>query len=251
MKTSVLLDTNIILTKVLPNATWKKVIEDFFDELKGLISKNQDIEVNTTGLIKWEISKIIEEITSFLSEEYRTIISGMTELDQKADQEKLKQLQKKFNIAIIAQQEEKTRERNRNLLMAIEHYLLKIIRDNPTKVLKELLFEAFTFINNFEVQLNNSVKQLLLSYKINQLQYPQELQEQRKIENLINQLPMDNDPDKKILAFFLYYLDQKHYEGFFVTHDFGDFHAYAPALHNQFQKLTIIRPGYLSCFYQS
>lgn len=251
MKTSVLLDTNIILTKVLPNATWKKVIEDFFDELKKLISKNQNIEVNTTGIIKYEVSKIIKEITSFLSEEYRTIISGITGLDQIANQEKLKIIQKKFNIAIIAQQEEKTRERNRNLLMAIEHYLLKIIKNNPTKALKELLFEAFIFINNFEVQLNNSVKQLLLSYKINQLPYPQEKQEQLKIENLQNKLPMNNDPDKKILAFFLYYLDQKHYKGLFVTHDFGDFHAYAPELHNQFQNLTIIRPGYLTCFYHS
>lgn len=251
MKTSILLDTNILLSAVLPNNLWKNVIEEFFKELRSLLEEKENLEVKTTGLIRKEISNIIEEITVFLNEEFRTIIGNLSEHEHSIDREKLKELQKRFNEAIIAQQEEKTRDRNRNLLMVIEHYLLQVVKDDPKSSLDEHLLKTLTFINNFEVQLKNSVEQALLTYKITKLVFPQNEQGRNRIMELKEKLPMKNNSDKVILSFFLYHLEQSNMDGWLITHDFGDFHAYAPILQREYQQLTILRPSYLYCFYHS
>ena len=251
MKTSILLDTNILLSAVLPNNLWKNVIEDFFKELGCLLKEKENLEVNTTTLIRKEISNIIKKITVFLNEEFRTIIGSLSENESSVDRDKLKELQKRFNEAIISQQDEKTRDRNRDLLMVIEHYLLQVVKDDPKNSLDEHLLKTLTFINNFEVQLKNSVEQTLLTYKITKLVSPQNEQGRNRIKEIKEQLPMKNNSDKVILSTFLYHLEQSDMDGWLITHDFGDFHAYAPLLHKEFQQLTILRPSYLYCFYHS
>jgi len=202
-------------------------------------------------LVYKEITKIIEQVAGFLSEEFRTIINGLSKLKQAVDREQLKELQKRFTIALVSQQDEETRERNRNLLLTLENYLLESIKAERTRPLQELLFEAFDFINNFEVQLKNSVEQLLVTRKILKLYLPLEPIEQAKVAIFEQQIGMANVPDKKILALFLYHLERTKRNGWLITLDLGDFHANAPILQGQFQQLTILRPGYFSSIYHS
>jgi len=46
-------------------------------------------------------------------------------------------------------------------IVALENYLLEKIKAVRTKPLQEHLYEVFNFVNNFEVQLKNSIEQFL------------------------------------------------------------------------------------------
>jgi len=251
MTKSILLDTNVLLAKILPNDTWKMVIDEFFKDLTKLVKEQENLEINITSFIRKEIANKIKEITTFLNLELRTIASGYLYSGRVINRELIMELQGRFNAAIISQQDEKTRERNRRLLMEFENHLLREVKNNPTKHLGEHLINTLDTLNGFEVQLQNSVEQLLLAYKIKKLAFPREEQKKQRILEIEQDLPMTNDADKKILSFFLFHLEQSNIEGVFITHDFGDFHVYASTLQAHFKLLTILRPSYLSCFYFS
>jgi len=254
MKTNILLDTNIFLAKVLPKHLWKEEITTFFDKLEKIKKKNKkNLEILTTELIREEISRIINQVVKFLNKEYRIIINGIQQLDQPFDKESLLELKRRFNQAISAQKRGKTRERDRQMLLFIENHLLQVISENPTAEKKTLLFQVFNTVNNFEVQLKNSIEQLLIDQQIRKIILPQEIQEQQKIDKLKKKIALQNTADARILAHFLYHLEltQKHEAsvGLLLTLDFGDFHAYSSRLETLFTNLTILRPNYLLCFF--
>lgn len=241
-------DTNIFLSRILPYHFWRDVSNQVFTDLSSLGSSSP-FSLITVDLIRLEIERIITSLSNFILEEFKVIISGFPDLAQPFSSDNLKELTSRFNQAIVSQQDYKTKDSQRNILLFVENYLLTEIFHHKLKNKDEHFFTVFNFLTTIKSQLLALTDNYLVQNNIKKLSFPSEKLEQQKIATIKRKLNFKNNADAKILSHFIYFLQQQStYSGFFITHDFGDFLVYSSAIEQQFPCITLTRPGYVKCF---
>jgi len=247
---TILLDTNILLSMVIPYDIWHYIADELIQEMNDFIA-NGNADFVYTGLIEKEIRNKSNSISSFISEELRYIYNVLANTDIKFNTEILKEIENLFKDRILKQVwKDKNCLRNRNLLVFAENYLIKLFISNKEITVSEAFVDSISHFNEYNSYMINKVNNFITTKKIRKIRYPRDSRLRDQIRRIENDLRIKNTNDNRILSFFIHHLQEEKKDGLFVTLDFSDLLNKSTNIEKRYANLiSITRPAYVRCFF--
>jgi len=244
---NVLFDTNIFLSLVIPHDIWKSLITNLLMEMKDY-KKQSKVVFLITDLIMREISGKAFQVSKFINDQIRIIYNNLDDTDKPIDKKKIQEIELEFQKRILAQQNPRTRIRNRNLIVFVEEFILNELNENSSQSIDEIFQKSIQFFSSFDTTMVTMTNNFVVENGINQINFPKEKDTKALIRKIGKSLNLKNYSDQRILSFFIYYLQQQKESGLFITFDFGDLLSRSKQINEKYPDVLITRPSYIKCY---
>lgn len=246
---TILFDTNILLSMVIPYDIWKHMAENIITGIKDYVNEGK-AELITMGLIQNEIKKKSSQISYFISAELRRIFSSLTDIKKPLNKNKLKEIENAFQQRILNMPRDRNRFRNRNLLVFAEEYLIDIFTKEKGISIENAFIQCINHFNDYYNYMIQKVNNYLVNNNINLIKFPQNKSKKHLIYKIKKSLYLKNNADAKILSFYIFHLQEEKKNGLFITFDFNDLLKKSNGIEKQYNnQVKITRPSYIKCYF--